>query len=175
MKLSKDSQLASLKIPCLPMVIEEAFAVLCWQSGDRTEAVEQWTVEGLANRARLPVEGVMQRLKQIEVMADGIEIEGKDLESLMASQRSRIFLLDVREPWEFALGHLEGSQLMARMDLAQIFQGLKELTVVTICHHGVRSLSAALYLREAGLPRVKSLRGGLDGWSQTIDPSFPRY
>lgn len=157
------------------MVIEEAFAVLCWQSGERQEAVENWTVESLANKARMPVEGVMQRLKQIELMAEGIEIEGAELAQLIKSKANKIFLLDVREPWEFALAHIEGSRLMAHTDLAQIFQGLKELTVITICHHGVRSLSAALYLLEAGLPRVKSLRGGLEHWAIDCDPRMPRY
>ena len=157
------------------MVIEEAFAVLCWQSGKITEAVGHWTIEGLANKARLPIEGVMQRLKEIEVMSDGIEIEGEELANLLKIKNDRIYLLDVREPWEFTLAHIAGSHLMARTDLAQIFEGLKELTVVTICHHGIRSLSAALYLREAGLPRVHSLRGGLDAWSLDVDPKTPRY
>ena len=64
---------------------------------------------------------------------------------------------------------------MAQLDLARIFEGLKEITVITVCHHGVRSMSAAFYLQEAGLPRVKSLSGGLENWALTVDPAMIRY
>lgn len=173
MKISKDSQLAALKIPYLPMIIEEAFAV--WQTPEGSEGLEQWTVENLADHAHLPVDGVLNRLRQIQSYASDIEIEGHELAARLGRKQERLFLLDVREPWEFSLVHLPGSQLMAKIDLAQIFEGLKELTVITICHYGQRSLSAALYLKEAGLPRVKSLKGGLDLWAQTLDPSMRRY
>ncbi len=157
------------------MVIEESFAVLCWQSGARSEDVYQWTITDLADRAHLPVEGVVKRLEQIETMVQDIEISAASLQDLLQKNPERIFLLDVREPWEFELCRLPGSHLMARMDLAKIFEGLKELTVVTICHHGIRSLSAALYLQEAGLKRVKSLHGGVEGWANEIEPSMVRY
>lgn len=155
------------------MVIEEAFAV--WQAPEGLKEVEQWTVENLAARAHLPVDGVLQRLRQIQSYASEIEIEPVELSAFLAQARDRVFLLDVREPWEYSLVHLPHSQLMAKLDLAQIFEGLKELTVITICHYGQRSLSAALYLKEAGLPRVKSLKGGLDLWAQVCDPGLRRY
>lgn len=161
------------------MVIEEAFAVLCWQSGSRqdktTEDVHHWTIADLADRARMPLEGVVKRLEQIATIADEIEISAISLKDLLQKNPERIFLLDVREPWEFEICRVPGSQLMARMDLARIFEGLKELTVVTICHHGVRSLSAAFYLQEAGLRRVKSLQGGVESWATQVEPSMIRY
>ncbi len=165
--------MAALKIPHLPMVIEEAFAV--WQTPEGFEELDKWTVEGLAQKAHMPVDGVLKRLNQIQVLASDIEIEAEELAALQRDRKDKIFLLDVREPWEFSLVHLPQSHLMAKLDLARIFEALKEMTVVTICHHGLRSLSAALYLREAGLPRVKSLRGGLDLWAQVYDKSLRRY
>lgn len=171
MRLNKDSQLASLRIPHLPMVIEEAFAVLTRQ--EQLDSLHEWTVEALADRAHLPVDGVLRRLESIEHMAENIEIQPDELCALM--ERKDVFLLDVRTPWEFEKCRLKGSQLMATLDLAKIFEGLKEWQVITICHHGVRSMSAAFYLREAGLPRVRSLHGGLDLWAQLIDPTMPRY
>jgi rhodanese-related sulfurtransferase len=175
LRLSKDARLASLNIPHLPMVIEEAFAVLCWQSGSRNEDVHQWTVADLADRAHMPVEGVVKRLEQIATMAEDMEISAPALHDLLQKNPERVFLLDVREPWEFEICRVPGSHLMARTDLAKIFEGLKELTVVTICHHGARSLSAAFYLREAGLRRVKSLRGGVESWATQVEPSMIRY
>lgn len=46
---------------------------------------------------------------------------------------------------------------------------------VVYCHHGVRSLNVAAWLRQQGLDNVRSLAGGIDGWSLLIDPSLPRY
>ncbi len=175
MRLSKESTLSSLKIPHLAMVIEEAFAVLCWQSGEIQEPVHSWTVEHLAVQAHLPIDGVVKRLEHIETMAEDIEISPETLRDLLKKNPQRIFLLDVRAPWEFEICRLEGSHLMAKTDLARIFEGLKELTVITICHHGVRSMSAAFYLQEAGLPRVKSLSGGVEQWALHVDPSMIRY
>ncbi|MEY4190445.1 MAG: hypothetical protein RIR17_1181, partial [Planctomycetota bacterium] len=47
--------------------------------------------------------------------------------------------------------------------------------VVVYCHHGVRSLSGAAILENAGFPPTYSLSGGLDAWSLKIDPTIPRY
>ena len=175
MRLSKDSPLATLKIPHLSMVLEEAFAVLRWPSAARLEDLQQWTVGKLADHARLPVDGVVDRLEKIRTMALDIEISPEELQSLRQQSPEKLFLLDVREPWEFNKCSIQGSQLMAQTDLARIFGGLKELTVIAICHHGVRSTSAAFYLMEAGLPRVRSLCGGIEAWAQLVDTSMPRY
>jgi rhodanese-related sulfurtransferase len=108
-------------------------------------------------------------------MAEDVEISAASLHDILKKNPEQVFLLDVREPWEFEICRVPGSHLMAHMDLARIFEGLKELTVVTICHHGVRSLSAAFYLQEAGLRRVKSLRGGVDSWATQVEPTMIRY
>lgn len=155
------------------MVIREAFAV--YNQDDSIDSLNSLTVSALADRAKLPVDGVMKRLTQIETMAENVEVSCTELQTLLNSKAKGIYLLDVRQPWEFDLCHLEGSKLMAKLDLAQIFPGLKELEVITICHHGIRSLSAAFYLREAGLPRVRSLHGGLDEWALNVDRDMPRY
>ena len=47
--------------------------------------------------------------------------------------------------------------------------------VVTICHHGVRSYSAALYLRQKGIAQARSLEGGVEAWALTVDPAMARY
>jgi rhodanese-related sulfurtransferase len=50
-----------------------------------------------------------------------------------------------------------------------------EAHIVVYCHHGQRSLTVTMWLREQGFPRSQSLAGGIDAWSQKIDPSIPRY
>jgi len=51
----------------------------------------------------------------------------------------------------------------------------KDTVIVTVCHHGMRSLDAAAYFRGHGLKDVQSMRGGIDAWSLTVDSSVPRY
>ena len=51
----------------------------------------------------------------------------------------------------------------------------KDTAIVTMCHHGMRSLDAAAYLRGHGLTNTKSMSGGIDAWSLQIDSAIPRY
>jgi rhodanese-related sulfurtransferase len=86
-------------------------------------------------------------------------------------------LLDVREAWEFQAASLPDSLLMPIGDVTS--RAHAELDpdahIVVLCHHGQRSLSVAMWLRGQGFERAQSLAGGIDAWSQTIDPSVPRY
>jgi len=60
-------------------------------------------------------------------------------------------------------------------DLADEITPPEGALVVTYCHHGVRSLNAAAILMQLGHDKVASLAGGIDAWSQLIDPSVARY
>lgn len=89
-----------------------------------------------------------------------------------------VFLLDVREPWEHETARLADSTLVP---LGELPNRVSELevpagsTVVVYCHHGVRSLSGAAILEMNGFPEAFSLWGGIEAWSQLIDPKVPRY
>jgi len=88
----------------------------------------------------------------------------------------QLFLLDVREPNEFEYASIDNSVLIP---LNQIPQRLAELNpqqeMVVICHHGVRSLQACMYLVNSGFKHVVNLTGGIDAWSCACDSSVPRY
>jgi rhodanese-related sulfurtransferase len=86
-------------------------------------------------------------------------------------------LLDVREPWEFDTAHLEGAKLMPMAEVpARAFNELDEDTpIFVMCHHGARSLSVAVWLRNHGFEKAQSVAGGIDAWSRSIDPHVPRY
>ncbi len=96
-----------------------------------------------------------------------------------------LVLLDVREPKEreicFIAGQTSTTQLHIPMreipdslDSVRRAEGAT-IAVVAYCHHGVRSRMAAGWLSAQGVPNVMSLDGGIDAWSQDIDPKVPRY
>ncbi len=90
----------------------------------------------------------------------------------------RLCLVDVRQPWEHEIAALPGSVLIPLDELAQRADEVEPpagATVVAYCHHGMRSLSAAVILARAGHAGVVSLRGGIDAWSREIDSTVPRY
>ena len=47
--------------------------------------------------------------------------------------------------------------------------------IITVCHHGVRSLSVANWLRNQGFEHAQSLAGGIDAYAARVDPTIPRY
>ena len=86
-------------------------------------------------------------------------------------------LLDVREPAEHATAAVDGALLIPMNEIpARAHTELDpDAPYVVMCHHGVRSLSVTMWLRNQGFDHVQSLTGGIDEWSRTIDPTVPRY
>jgi rhodanese-related sulfurtransferase len=88
-------------------------------------------------------------------------------------------LLDVREPQEYALAHIEGSVLIPMNSVPGELQKLEALAddadILVLCHHGVRSLQVAAWLQSKGIENAISIMGGIDRWSMEVDPSVPRY
>ncbi|MGH7592314.1 MAG: rhodanese-like domain-containing protein, partial [Gemmatimonadales bacterium] len=85
-------------------------------------------------------------------------------------------ILDVREPLEFALAHLPGAQLLPLGELpARLAEVPRHRELITVCHHGARSLSARALLMRAGFSPVRSLAGGVDAWATEVDTRMRRY
>jgi rhodanese-related sulfurtransferase len=86
-------------------------------------------------------------------------------------------LLDVREPWEFNTASLANSLLMPMGEVtSRAHQELDpDQSIVVLCHHGARSLSVTMWLRNQGFENAQSLAGGIDRWSRVIDPQVPLY
>jgi rhodanese-related sulfurtransferase len=91
----------------------------------------------------------------------------------------KLFLIDVREPSEFALARLAAAELIPMRtvpaELSRLDGQADEGTLIVYCHHGVRSLNVVNWLREHGVEACQSMSGGIDRWSLEIDPSVPRY
>jgi adenylyltransferase/sulfurtransferase len=85
-------------------------------------------------------------------------------------------LLDVREPWEHEVARIAGARLVPLNSLPAALSTLDpSRPIVAYCHHGMRSRMALEFLRERGLTRLANLAGGIDAWSEDVDPSVPRY
>ena len=85
-------------------------------------------------------------------------------------------LLDVREPAEFDICHIEGSRLMPMGEVAARMADLpRDQPIIVICHHGMRSYSIARYLEQQGFGPMLNLSGGLDAWSRKVDLDMPTY
>jgi rhodanese-related sulfurtransferase len=103
------------------------------------------------------------------------EISAAEAAALLKENRAR--LIDVREPWEFATAHVEGSVPLSMSEIPT--RAAQELNpderLVVLCHHGVRSLNVTAWLRGQGYGKAQSVRGGIDAWSVEVDPSVARY
>jgi monothiol glutaredoxin len=99
-------------------------------------------------------------------------IAAKELKALLDSGRIQLF--DVRPSAERAVASITQAKALeeARTDLLAM---KRDSAIALHCHHGVRSRSAAEKLLREGFTNVYNLEGGIDAWSQEVDPSVPRY
>ncbi len=112
------------------------------------------------------------------VSAD-MEIEPTAVKTMVDSKKT-FKLVDVREPSEYDICKIEGSILIPLGDVKardeSLLNGLDPADeIITHCHHGVRSLTAAEILKEMGFNNVKSMSGGIDEWSVQVDETVARY
>jgi sulfur-carrier protein adenylyltransferase/sulfurtransferase len=87
-----------------------------------------------------------------------------------------LLLLDVREPYEWQIARIPGARLVPMSTIEEVAPTLDpEQEIVVQCHHGMRGAMVADFLRASGFRRVSNLAGGIDAWSEEIDPSVPQY
>lgn len=85
-------------------------------------------------------------------------------------------ILDVRNPQEWDICHIEGAKLIPVDELPARFGELdSSREIVVHCKGGVRSAKAVEFLRGAGFGKVKNVHGGIAEWAKKIDPSMPTY
>lgn len=97
-------------------------------------------------------------------------------EWLTDSSRKAPLLLDVREPWEYALCKIEGSVSIPMETLISRWPELdQDEPIVVICHHGVRSFQVAHFLARTGFASPINLKGGVAAWASQVEPGMPQY
>ncbi len=83
----------------------------------------------------------------------------------LSKRLGEVVLVDVREPYEFAAGHLDGAKLIPLSDLPQRMIDIPtDRDVVLYCQSGSRSGRGQQIMKEAGFTRVRNLAGGLTAW-----------
>jgi rhodanese-related sulfurtransferase len=103
------------------------------------------------------------------------DVPPEELRQWLAEGRA-LRLIDVREKEEWDLCRLPGAELMPVGSIAEWSGRLDpRQELLLYCHHGIRSLHAAMYLAAHGFARVMHLRGGLDAYCLQADSSIPRY
>jgi len=109
------------------------------------------------------------------------QVRPSELTTWIQSHGADAIVLDVREHAElnaasvtpeegFELVHIPMNEIPGR--LGQLDPGR---AVAVLCHHGARSMRVAMFLQAHGFDTVANIAGGIDAWSQELDPSVPRY
>ncbi|MBL9175336.1 MAG: molybdopterin-synthase adenylyltransferase MoeB [Verrucomicrobiales bacterium] len=104
------------------------------------------------------------------------EVTVQDMAKALGDPSLGIQVIDVREPDEYQIARVKGVPLFPLSTLPQKFTELDPNSQIYIhCKAGKRSMKALEYLRQQGFKYVKSVKGGIDAWSEQIDHSVPRY
>jgi len=134
----------------------------CPVCGDAPTIVELIDYEAFCGAEPVPAEPALE----VSALALARELE----------TNPDLLLVDVREPMEWEICRIARATLVPLGSLAQRLGELDPARdIVTVCHHGVRSLRAVHVLKGAGFPRARSLRGGVEAWADDVDPMMPRY
>ena len=97
-------------------------------------------------------------------------------EMMEGDEAEVVILLDVRDNWEWERAHLEGAIHIPLEELGKHSDELdRQQEIVAYCHVGERSIDACLLLWEAGFRKIRSMTGGIEAWSELVDPTVPRY
>jgi rhodanese-related sulfurtransferase len=104
-----------------------------------------------------------------------LEITPAAVETLLDAKQ-QFTLLDVREAWEWDTARIAGAMHIPMNDIPGRVAELDRTTpLIVVCHHGVRSLTVAQWLRRQGFENAQSMSGGIDAWSREIDREVPLY
>jgi len=104
------------------------------------------------------------------------EVTVQEMKKALDDPKLGIKVIDVREPDEYQIAHVEGVPLVPLSTLPQKFTDLDPNQQYYIhCKTGIRSLKALNFLREQGFKYLKSVKGGINAWSDEVDHNVPKY
>ena len=104
------------------------------------------------------------------------EVTVHDMKKALDDPKLNIKVIDIRDPDEYQIAHINGVPLLPLNTLPQRFTELDpNQTIYIHCKVGKRSLKAVDFLKQQGFKYVKSVKGGIDAWSDEIDHNVPKY
>jgi len=128
-----------------------------------------------ARNGNLNVDDVLSHIRSSHELDAKVLISPEDLAALLQKDKS-VKLVDVRSREEFEAVHIDGSVLLSQDVMRDIMaSGSNKRPIVIIDHQGKNGLDASAYFLGHGLESVRCLRGGIDAWAQTVEPSMRRY
>jgi len=140
---------------------------ICGDNPTITELIDYELFCGIPSAAEAEAESATLEIPVEEVK---LKLDGSE----------KFTLVDVREPSEYDICRIDGSILIPLGKIEEMKpQNLNGLSqndeIILHCKAGVRSLKAVKALKKIGFENVKSMAGGIEEWSEKIDPSVPRY
>ena len=104
------------------------------------------------------------------------EVTVRDMKRALEDPKLAIQVVDVRDPDEYQIAHVNGVKLIPLGTLPNRFTELDPNQQIYLhCKSGLRSMKAVKFLQERGYKYVKSVKGGINAWADDIDPSVPKY
>ena len=112
----------------------------------------------------------------MEPTAYPLELTVAEAHALLAAGPGQALILDVREPDELAVAHVEGARAIPMRQVPAHVDSLpRDRHLLVLCHHGQRSLRVTHFLRDQGFTAVSNIAGGIEAWAVEIDLAIPRY
>ena len=117
----------------------------------------------------------LTRGQEAQTATTEYDLSPSEVKGLLEKEKN-VVLLDVREPHEYEIVHIEGAKLIPLSELPLRVNELDTAdTVVVHCHHGPRSQQAVKILEHFGFKKLKHLHGGIDKWAEDVDSEMARY
>ena len=118
-----------------------------------------------------PIEPITDR-QTARLMRD---MSAREVRTYMDASTETPFVLDVREPWEYSIVHLDGSVNIPMSEVpSRMHEFDPERDIIVVCHHGIRSRAVASLLERNNFTTI-NLRGGIDAWARELDADMPTY
>ena len=127
-----------------------------------------------ARNENLPLPEVIDYLYSSQEEDRRTQISPTELAEALRDGSAR--LIDVRTREEFEAAKIQGALLLNQELMQEILAHSDRTALIVFAdHQGTRSMDAAAYFAGHGFAQARALRGGIDAWSQEIDPTIPRY
>lgn len=118
----------------------------------------------------LDVSEVIRTIHLAQEMDSTMQVDPLELRAWM-DEGGELSLIDVRMPGDLGNGSIPGAEPLDYSDSGKYMSLPKDRRIVFACQNGDRSLDVAAYFRGHGFTQVRSLRGGVDGWTRAAGAS----